>query len=325
MTLFKSIKPLIQICQLGGLVPLSFSTITLKWESNRLLVNLMKIHFILNISILTICTIFDDYLNEFNDTKLRVILYHVFNFLCYSHVFAILLETFFKRDDQKRLLNMLQTMEMAYQKHLNVQLNYERIKRSTNRFVFYCSFQFIIFTGFTITTFVIGKQFTTLYGILFYLPGYVFCKMNYIYMMSMIRLIGENMEVLNNYLKSMTKGNGYYLRDTYSNGGWINPMTNTNKLNGATLIFISRMYNMIWESTNLVNRLNHWSMPIGIFNEFYVLLYFAYYFLVYTLVLGESRMSPYIRLIFWLLNVIGTFSFISSTCCRTTEIVSFEN
>lgn len=318
MSVFESIKDFIRLCQLFGLVPISASSDGRSWKLNRLLEYLLFSHIVLMVLILTANLILSDNLNEFDETVVQVILFFTFTVLCYVHALAVLFETYWKRKHQRRLLNIFRFLDMAFVRHLNVQINYCDLKRSANWMLFYSSLQSIVLFSYMLHSYYNQNLIKTLYSMLLYLPGYFIGKLSFLYLTFSIKLIGTSIEVLNKYLKQITKPNGYYPRESYINSKIERP-----NLNVSMLHVINRMYSSIWESSVLLNHLMSWSLPIGMFYEFYLLIYYLYYIFYYILISKNVALSTYCRMLVWLLSVLLNMLHFSNTCENTVEIVSF--
>lgn len=317
MSLFESIKHFIRLCQLFGLVPISATKDGQTWKLNRLLECLLLIHIIFLMLIFSANLILSDSLNDFDGTVIQVILFYMFTVLCYMHALALLIEIYWKRKYQRRLLNIFTFLDRTFAKHLNVEINYRRLKRSENWMIFYSLIQSIVLLGYMLYSYYNQNLINTVHSMLLYWPGYFIGKLSYLYLTFSIKLIGTSIEVLNQYLKQTTKPSGYYFRETYKNS-----KTKQSNLNVSMLHVINRMYSSIWESSILVNHLMSWSLPFGIFYEFYLLIYYLYYILYYIFILRNVALSTYFRMLVWFLSVLLNMLLLTNTCRNTIEIVS---
>lgn len=311
-------KHFIRLCQLCGLVPISTSHGDQSWKLNRSLEYLLLIHIVLLVLILSANLILSDSLNDFNDIPIREMLFYTFTVLCYVHALVLLIETYWKRDHQRRLLNILRFLDKSFAQCLNVQMNYHQLKRFGNWMIFFSLVQSIGLFSYMICSYYNQNLVKTLRSMILYAPGYFLGKLSYFYLNFLVKLIGVSIMVLNQYLKQIIKPNGYYLRDSY-----INSKTKQSNLNASMLHTINRMYGLIWESSILVNHLMSWTLPIGIFYEFYLLIYYLYYIFYYLLILRDVAISTHFRVLVWFVSVVWNLLFISKTCHNTIKIVSF--
>lgn len=316
MSVFESIKNFIRLCQLFGLVPISASKDGQTWKLNRLLEYLLLIHVIFLVLILSANLILADSLNDFDGTLIQVILFYTFSVLCYVHALVLLFETYWKRKHQRRLLNIFSFLDRTFVQHLNVEINYCHLKRLENRMLFYSSLQSIVLFTYMLHSYYNQNLIKTFHSMLLYLPGYFVGKLSYLYLTFSIKLVGTSIDVLNQYLKQTTKSNGYYVRESY-----INSKTIQSNLNVSMLHVINRMYSSIWESSILMNHLMSWSLPIGMFYEFYLLIYYSYYIFFYILILKNVAISTHVRMLVWFLSVLLNMLLFSNTCRNTEEIV----
>lgn len=319
MSLFESIKHFIRLCQLFGLVPISATKDGQTWKLNRLLEFLLLIHIIFLVLILSANLILSDSLNDFDGTLIQVILFYMFTVLCYVHALVLLIETYWKRKHHRRLLNIFRFLDRAFAQRLKVEINYRRLKRSENWMMFYSLLQSIVLLGYMLHSYYNQNLIKTLHSMLLYWPGYFIGKLSYLYLTFSIKLVGSSIEVLNKYLKKMNKPNGYYLRESYKNS-----KTKQLNLNTSMLHVINRMYSSIWESSTLLNHLMSWSLPIGIFYEFYLLIYYLYYIFYYILILKSVPLSTHFRMLVWFLSVLLNMLLFTNTCRNTIEIVSIN-
>lgn len=243
MSLFSAINPLIRICQIFSLVSYSINRTTLKWES-KIALNIVSIVFIIcNGFIFLSALIFNDtFLNQHKYSKIRFVLFSIL--LYWSHIFATvtLLERFIKRNQQIKLLNKFENLDFLFKQHLNMSVDYVKLKSQCRRFIiaWVCEvFGLLIVDIFHYTTTKSVRNFK-FFAIFF--PSYLLCKLSYAYTLVLITLVRENIYVLNKYLKSITKPNGYYLCDTFSNRKQNerkkNLSSNKLRLNPDKLLFI---------------------------------------------------------------------------------------
>lgn len=318
MSMFESMKHFVRLCQLCGLVPISAGSGNKSWKLNRSLKYLLLIHMVLMVLILSANLLLTDSLNDFNDNPIRVMLFYIFTVLCYVHALALLIETYWNRKHHRRLLNILRFLDKSFVQCLSVQMNYHQLKRSEKWMIFFSLLQSIALFAYMLGSYYNQNLMKTFRSMLLYAPGYFLGKLSYFYLTFLIKLIGVSIDVLNQYIKQMTKPYGYYLRESY-----INSKIKQSNLNASMLHVINRMYGLIWESSILVNHLMFWSLPIGMFYEFYLLIYYSYYIIYYILILRDVAISTYFRVLVWFLSVMWNLLLISNTCNDTIRIVSF--
>lgn len=329
MSLFDSIKPLIQICQFAGLAPLSMNQNTLKWESNPSLNVISIIMMICIATIFIIAIIFNDSFVSYKQSQVRIVLLSALLLLNSAHALCGLLEFFLKRDQQLQLLSNFQHLDQSFQQHLNIHVNYARLKKNCNKIiaVWICEIGGLLFAD--IIAYIGSNENTEIQFIYIYMVPFILSKLSYAYFAIFVTLVNENIDVLNKYLRATNKQNGYYIRDTLfgpneSKLGRINLFgKNAIALNPKTLLFIKSIYCKIWESSLTIGHLTRWSLTFGLFNEFYVLIFNSYWF-VLCVFFDMFSISTLILLLSSVISNLCNIFFIAWNCSKAVEGVSIE-
>lgn len=279
MSLFDSIERLIQMCQFFGLAPFSMNKKTSKWEPNSGL-QMLSIFVIIYIGIILIVVIvFNDNFINYNNSKIHIVLHSMFLVLSQTHALFALVELFIKRKQSVQLLNTIENLDILLKKHLNMNINYGRLKTTCRRFfiLWMCEIVGVVISG-TFIYIETKNPFTPRYFLMF-VPAYALCKMSYVYSMILVALIDESLDVLNIYVKSITKKNGYYLREIVSNQHELKRKRinyfneNRTEFSPKALLFLRSAYSKMWSASVQVRNITYWSLPFGITNEFYVLTF----------------------------------------------------
>lgn len=327
MSLFDSIKPLIRVCQLSGLTPFSMNKTSIKWESNHSLKVLSIILIVFVGTILLSGLIFRESIIDYKRSKIRNAL--VITFMVLNHINAIfaLLELFKKRDRQINLLNLFESLDFLFKNRLNMHINYLKLKTACHRFiiVWICEI-----SGLIISNIIIYIQTKDNYTIAFFImliPHYVLCKLSYAYAVLLVTLVYEDFSVLNQYIKSVTKQNGYYVCETFLNK---NDFKNSKMdhfknskfhVNPEMILFMKSVYCDIWEASKEIENLTYWSLPIGCAYDFFVLTSNSYLF--FLNLFTRSRNFPiYLLLLLLILSSLGSMLLIAHSYSRTVESVS---
>lgn len=284
MSLFRSVKPLIQICQFAGLAPVSMNQNTLKWESNPSLNVISIIIIICNASIFISVIIFNDLFIDYHRSPVQRVLLSALLLFNGFHALCALLELFIKRDQQLKLLSTFEHIDESFQQHLNIRVNYAQLKKNCYKIiaVWICEIGGLLFANMLV--FIQKKDiFDFLYFSIYVWP-FILSKLSYAYFAIFVTLVNENIDVLNKYLRSTNKQNGYYIRDSFFEQNESKFMRNNSirknaiALNPKTLLFIKSIYFKIWESSLAIQHLTRWSLTFGLFYEFFVLIFNSYWF-----------------------------------------------
>lgn len=329
MSLFSAINPLIRICQSFGLVSYSMNRTTLKWES-KIALNILSIFIIICNAFIFLgaLTFNDTFLNHYKSSRIRFILFSIL--LYWSHIFVLitLLERFSKRNQQIKLLNRFEHLDFSFKQHLNMTMDYVKLKIECRRFII--AWMCEVFALLIVETYqcIKLKSFQHFKFYVIFFPSYLLCKLSYAYTMVLVTLIRENIYVLNKYLKSITKPNGYYLCDTFSNRKQFQRKKNFNSkkicMGPETILFMKNTYSKIWEASIDVTHLTYWTLPIGLSYDIFVLIFNCWGFA--TLIFQNSNnVSAYLFLIALISSDLCNMIFIAHSCSKTTENVSNRN
>lgn len=110
------------------------------------------------------------------------------------------------------------------------------------------------------------------------------CKLSFAYYILFLTLVRENLIVLNKYLKSVTKPNGYYICETFPNQNDCkhkrNGYNKENKIdvNPELILLLKKLYCDIWEASKIIGNLFYLSMPAGCVFDFFAITSNSYYF-----------------------------------------------
>lgn len=281
MSLYESMKYLIRIRQLFGLTPISAAANTFRWESNQKLKFFTLFSLIVNITVFATSMLIPTNTFSYAETSIRIALVIFLFVITYVSSLAVILESYFKRNHQQRILNILNNLDKEFNIYLNQNLNYQGIAQSCRRSILFLFCQSI---GRDFVFFLLYFYLDSYRSIIFNCllsPGLTYCLLHYAYSAFLIDLIGEHLKVLNKYLKSMTKSNGYYLRESRKQNKWNRARVSGNMLDASMLGFINRSYSLIWEASKIVNHLMYWSLPIRMFADYFHLVFSTYNFILF--------------------------------------------
>lgn len=327
MSLFDSIKPLIQVCQFTGLTPFSMNRTSIKWESNHSL-KILSIILIFCVGTLLLSgLIFSESIIDYKRTKIRTALLITFMVLNYIHAIFALLELFKKREKQINLLNLFENVDILFKNRLNMHIDYLKLKNACHRFiiVWICEI-----SGFIISNIMVYIQTKDSYNIAFsamvVLP-HVLCKLSYAYSVMLVTLVHEDLSVLNQYIKSITKQNGYYVCETVLNRNVcknrkMDLFKNSKfNVNPEMILFMKSVYCNIWEACKAIENLTYWSLPIGCAHDFFVLTSNSYLFFL-NLFTQSRNLTIYMLLLLVILSSLSGMLLIAYSFSRTVESVS---
>lgn len=314
MTLFNSIKSLIQICQFSGLTSYSLNQKTMKWESNPYLIILSIVIIIYNGFAFIITIAFNETFVNHKNATFRVILTSLVLSWTHVHALSALVEFHMKRNEQIKLLNMFESLDHLFKQQLNMHADYSKINKTCRRII--AAWLFVIGWFFiTLTFYCIQSENKRMIAFTCsYIPSFVLCKLSYAHSILLVSLVSENIDVLSKYLKSETKANGYYISETFLREPTSKrtnfPKTSQVNLQPEKLLFMKDIYSHIWNATRTTQNLMCWSLAIGLSNEFFILLFNSYWIYLCLFI----RPEPFSAFIFQMtLFSVALFSMFSVT------------
>lgn len=279
MSLHGSIKSLMRICQFCGLAPLKK---TVNWEKSSYFKALSIVFIILSaLTFLTIIIWPEIFLNP-NDAQIRKSLY--FLLLITNHIPAMLalLELSIKWEQQVELWNLFEKLDILSKRHLNQHINYMNLKSKCNRLIMAWFCECLLLAIFDILSkFQTEINSKASYAATSY-PFYVLTRLAFAYSIMLVMVIHEQLDMLNRYLKSVNKPNGYYICDQYAkqnslkHSKWSTLMHSKGDMSIETLHSMKYIYCEIWKATELIKNLTGWTLAVGLSNEFFVLNFNLY-------------------------------------------------
>lgn len=309
MSLLKAMQNLIRVCQLCGIVPISADSKTRNWELNRSIEVLTIIFLFINWTIVLIFLILPKSSVMATTVTIQISVNTFWIIMIYIQSSAVLIEAFFNRRLHKKLLTILRQLESIFQNHLNNNLDFHRVKQAALKAIWFWVFQAFGFSLLSMIVICILKKYLTIPMLLFLTPAPIFTELHLAYVVFLVSVIQENLNVLTNYVKSQIKENGFYPR--------YNRM-----LDKSALHLLSQIYSNIWELSTIVNDMTRWSMPIGFMNEAFVLLFNAFW--LYVSLKTSSNLQVYVATLL-LIRVLGrllNIFWISNACTNCYKAVS---
>lgn len=315
MTIFSSIKTLMQICQWSGLAPYSMNKTTMKWESNGNLIKLSLLIIIYNVIVFIGTLVFNETFINYKNSKIRVFLTALILSWTHVHALSALLEFLMKRHQHINLLNMFEHVDTLFKQHLNMHVDYSKLQKSCRQIIilWICEvLWFIISDSFWYIETKNPRIFPFMCSLT---PSYMICKLSYFYSVLLANLVRENIDVMNRYVKSITKQNGYYICDTFIHESKTKRTNYTKNsqinLEPETLQLLMTVYYRLWDGTGTIRNLMTWSLVIGLSNEFFILMFDSYW-LFQNLFLRTLHLSGFLVPVTFIVSAIINIFFITN-------------
>lgn len=325
MSIFDSIKTLLCFCTWFGLTPFTFNRKTKRWQSKTLAKHVSIAIIFCNSLIFFGTLAFNETFVNYKNAKFRVYLTALV--LSWSHVHAIcvLCELFLKRYQQIKLLNLLEMLDLLYKHRLNMHVDYLELKKVGRRtlVVWICGILSLLMAEAFYYVQTGNKR--IIYFVLLFTPSYAVCKLSYGYSIMLVSLINEFLDVLNKYLKSVTKQHGYYICETFihepksrrSNCKYVGTV-------GVQLEMILHMknaYSKLYEGIVSIKNQMQYSLVIGLSNEFFILMFNCYWMFL-NIFLRPEPLSAFLVQTTWILLGLAQFFFITHNYQRVVHTVS---
>lgn len=143
---------------------------------------------------------------------------------------------------------------MSFKQHLNMTVNYEKLRRQFRQFII--AWVFVVFGLLIVDIFHCIKleslQNFKFFAIFF--PSYLLCKLGYAYTMILITLVSENIFVIFKLKSKKFSPNRF-------------------RISPETLLFMKSTYSKIWEASIEITHLPYWTLPVGLSYDIYDLIF----------------------------------------------------
>lgn len=314
-----------RICQWLGLTPLTLNQKTKNWQLTTFFEYLSIAIIFCNIVIFIGTLVFNETFVNYKNAKFRIFLIALILSWNHVHAICVLVELFLKRHQQIKLFNMLEMLDIFYKQRLNIHIDYLKLKKISRRIiiVWICEIMiFVISDGFyyiqtgnkRVITFVSS-----------YVPSYAVCKLSYGYSIILVSLINEFIDVLNKNLKSITKQHGYYLCEKFIHESK-SKKTNYIKVGKVDLqlemvLHMKNAYCKLWEGIVAIKNQMHFSLAIGLSNEFFILIFNSYW-MFSNIFLRPEPLSAFLLQISWILIGLTHMIFITHNYQKVVRTVS---
>lgn len=327
MSIFNSVKLLIQICQFSGLAPISKNQNTLKWEANPLLKAISIVFMVYSASVLVIVLTKTSTFVDYEANEIHIVLHILLFLFNHFHASSALLELFFKRKTQIELMNMFESIDALLKRYFNEHINYVDLRKKCYRIIsiWMCEFSSIIICDLINSFFYSTGGYDFLYLCVF-IVFYILNKLSYAYPIMLITIIHEELEVMNKYLKTMNQTNNHFICDRFSRQKdsmqmkWNYLIQNEIGLHIDKIHSMKSIYSQIWTAAEKVKHLNQWSLHIGLANEFFVLT-FNLYHLAISIFFVTFPLTMYLLLSVLIAINLCNLLFIAQHCRQIVEDV----
>lgn len=322
--LFESEPILIKICQFFGLAPFSRQK-TAKWQRHRFFEMISIVFCIAIVANILFCAIFKAVVLDQRGSRLMVVIGIYSVFLICAHALVILCENFRKRHHHVELLNLFVKLESFAKQRQGIDLDAKIMKRILHQSLLFWAWQPFVLLVFDVVLLLTSKNRYSIYFLIIYMLSFILSKLSYVYSMTLVRILNENVNGLIKFTASLSDGKTVKSNvNVFSVLSLNHRRTRQNEVSASTIDFLGKCYGMMWNASNLLNLIFHWSLPIGFFNEFCVLV-FNSYFLIQMVRSGQEVHILLILSAWWVFTNIINILFITSTCGNTIQAVILKH
>lgn len=327
MHLANSIKSVIILCQIFGLVAFAQNKNNFKWIHTHFnkIVSLASIATIFIIFVL--CLVFNGLLFDENDSNIQTVIICYSLLLLYLHVFTAMGESFWKRKQQIKLLHLFQTLESMSKPHEEFQLDYKSIKSISYYSIAFWASQSFGLLAFNVLVLTQTKDKADMFFVLAFSPPFIFSKLSYMYSMFLITILHKNLNALIKYANSLNASIQQFQRKNMKNSiqlRWINRngrRTRWNDIDENKIVFVKRFYGLIWRASVLINGIFYWSWIIGIINELSILVFNCFFFTMNAVNHFQANVWTVMYLVLWTITHVMNILFVTFTCGNATLMV----
>lgn len=277
-----------------GLAPFSVGR-SFMWKKNRVFEMVSIFIFLIIAAIFSISMIINVMLIKHSEPNLRIAIYIFSNVMVCIHTLTILCENFLKRQHHIKLLNLFNKIEQILKYHRVIQINTVSLEYNLKFVIYYWAVQTMGMSALVIAI-LLEENNEELYLFTTYAIPFLLSKLSYVYIIIFVVVLQEIMNTLLNFIISLNDTNGAWIEE---NPIILNVSSSTcrrsqgNKLNFNTVLFLKRSCVLIWRASVLLNYIFYYSLPIGFFNEFSVLVFNCYFIIQFIQSTFETDLLSY--------------------------------
>lgn len=327
MSFFDAINPLIKLCHCVGLAPYSRMVAnTSFWTKSRLHDSVTVGYFIINVAVFSIYLIFNGAILDYTDPSLIIAICIYSLVIVCVQTFIVLCESFYKRNQHIKLLNLFEQLESIFKQNHQIQLDYSRLEQILRRAILFWILETFGLLTLNIAIWLKTKDFNELLFFIMYTLPQLISKLSFIYWTILVVILQENVNTLIKYTNLFNRAKVdttrqdrtifKFFHETYRR-------VYVTRNDQILMEYLKKCYILMWEASISINDIVFWSFPVGFLNELSVLV-FNCFFTIKILQLPEILFMHLLHISLWgamnLINII----FIATMCGETVEAVSLK-
>lgn len=327
MSLAKSISCIIKICQFGGLFSYSYSESAGHWRFNSTLGLLNKLLIFLLMTSTIITCVYQEKIIRRDKGQSAVITIALWMIMINLRAFVNLLESSVKQDQHLKIVNSFRQLEKMFENIIEYRVRCQYIKNVCHKFIILAIIELVVLFTVQITINIqSGESFDLNFWIAYSIP-YLFTRLSQMQIMTYILLIRQKVLMLSEYARKManihklSKTTLFATRTEIKVQSW--PANHLAcKIDESIILRVQKMHRLIWECSVIVNDIAYWSTPIGIFNDFFILIFNSFWFVVFLLDDYYTPFEVFLFIFLWILSTSKTVLFTTINCEITNSAVS---
>lgn len=327
MSLAKSISSILKICQFGGLSSYSYSESAGHWRFNPIFGLLNKLLMILLMTSSIIICVYQEKIIRRDKGETAVLTLRLWLIMIHFRAFVNLLESSVKQDQHLKIMNSFRELEKMFENIVEYRVRCRFIKNVCHKFIILLITEWVALFTIQMTMAIHSEDsFDLIFWIAYSFP-YLFTRLSQMQIMTYILLIRQKVLMLSEYSQKMAKIHELPKRKLFATRAVIKVQSWPANHLGCTLdesaIYrVQKMHRLIWECSVIVNDITFWSAPIGIFNDFIILIFNTFWFVVFLLDDYETPFALFLFLFLWILSTLKAVLFTTINCEITNSAVS---
>lgn len=321
MSLLTSFRPLLRLCQIFGITPLTQIQGTLVWKSHFTLRILSIIHIVFKIIPFFSALVLIDELSGYEQNPIRKALFVLISIINGLRGIVLQIELFINRDQQVKVLNQFERLNRLLENRFNTQVDFIKLHRTCRIFILVGISQLLI----RLVVYLRTRRLADLEHFILFFPSFMVGIVGQIYSVFLMYLVQTYYDTTSKYLKSTIKEHGYYMRDTFLDRNDFkqntSPRGNEIFINLDKLQEISCVFSTLWDSSRQINAMTYFSSPIAMLQNTLLLIVNCWLLFIF-LVSTHTHILNVLTSIIFTLSLITNMIFIAHISSKTVRSVS---
>lgn len=315
------------MCQLAGLSTYSYSESAGHWRFNPTLGLLNKLLIFLIMTTTTLTCVYQEKIIRRDRGQSAVITIALLFTLINLRAFVNLFESSVKQNQHLKIMNLFRELEKLFENIIEYRVRCRFIKNTCYKFILLLIIELVVLSTVRIEIAIRSGNSFDLYFWIAYVFPHFFTRLSQIQVMTYILVIRQKVLMLSEYSQKMAKMYELPKRELFASRAVINvrswPANHLAcKIDESVIYRVQKIHRLIWECSVIVNDIAYWSTPIGIFNDFFILILNTFWFVVFLLDDYDTPIEVFLFLSLWILSTLKSVLFATINCEITNSAVS---